>query len=161
MLVGKIVCSWHTPAARGHEMLRLAPTAALARCACEMMEWPNGRLGPIPTDAHRAPHGSLWHIVPCSASEKPTAVPLTVDPGSPGALLTSLEALDVPGGKCPRPTSHPRACSSFGFNVHEPARYVCPGTDEISQNPYKGRLHVHGVSDCASAVPCSPFVRTG
>ena len=53
-------------------------------------------------------------------------------------------------------TSHPRACSSFGFTLHEPAPYACPDTDEISQVPYKERLHVHGVSDCARSIPCSP-----
>src|SRR4029077_9131343 len=44
---------------------------------------------------------------------------------------------------------HPRACSSFGLCLHEPVRHALPDTDEASQVPYKGRLYVHGVSDCA------------
>ncbi len=31
------------------------------------------------------------------------------------------------------------------------------GRHEASQVPHKGRLHVHGVYDCARSVPCSPF----
>ena len=35
------------------------------------------------------------------------------------------------------------------YCLHEPVRHALPDTDEASQVPYKGRLHVHGVSDCA------------
>ena len=31
------------------------------------------------------------------------------------------------------------------------------GRHEASQVPYKGRLHVHGVSDCARSIACKPF----
>ncbi len=55
------------------------------------------------------------------------------------------------------PTSHPRACSSFGFCLHEPAR-ACPGMNEISQVPVKGLLHVHGVYDGARFVQCLPVM---
>jgi hypothetical protein len=48
--------------------------------------------------------------------------------------------------------------SSFGITLHEPARPAMPDTDEISQVPYKGRLHVHGVSDCARSIPYLPSV---
>jgi hypothetical protein len=41
---------WHAPAVRGHEMLQLAQTSALARCICEIESSANGRLGPF------APH---------------------------------------------------------------------------------------------------------
>ena len=54
------------------------------------------------------------------------------------------------------PTSHPRACSSFGLYLHEPAR-ACPGVNEISQVPVKGRLHVHGVYDGARSIPHLPL----
>ena len=57
----------------------------------------------------------------------------------------------------PRPTPHPRACSSFGCCLHEPVRRACPDTDEVSQVPYKGRLHVHGVSDCARLLVRKPL----
>src|SRR5215468_8905269 len=49
----------------------------------------------------------------------------------------------------PRPTPHPRACSSFGFCLHEPVRRALPVTDEASQVPRKELLHVRKVSDCA------------
>src|SRR5215468_9212326 len=49
----------------------------------------------------------------------------------------------------PRPTPHPRACSSFGFCLHEPVRRALPVTDEASQVPCKELLHVRKVSDCA------------
>src|SRR2546430_2371033 len=35
------------------------------------------------------------------------------------------------------------------FCLHKPVRHALPDTDEASQVPYKGRLYVHGVSDCA------------
>ena len=35
------------------------------------------------------------------------------------------------------------------FCLHESVRHALPETDEASQVPYKGRLYVHGVSDCA------------
>ena len=38
-------------AVRGRDMLRLAPTSALARCACEIESSANGRLGPFVTNA--------------------------------------------------------------------------------------------------------------
>jgi hypothetical protein len=41
----------------------------------------------------------------------------------------------------------------------EPARHICPGMNEISQVPYKGRLYVHGVSDCARLLVAKPFQR--
>ena len=63
--------------------------------------------------------------------------------------------------QCPRPTPHPRACSSFGCCLHEPVRHALPDTDEASQVPYKGRLHVHGVSDCARLLIRKPFARGG
>jgi hypothetical protein len=62
---------------------------------------------------------------------------------------------------CSRPTPHPRACSSFGCCLHEPVRCACPDTSEVSQVPYKGRLHVHGVSDCARLLIRKPFARRG
>jgi hypothetical protein len=34
-----------------------------------------------------------------------------------------------------------------------------PGTDEISQVPYKRRLHVRGVCDCARPSSCKPFTQ--
>jgi hypothetical protein len=34
---------------------------------------------------------------------------------------------------------YPRACSSFGCCLHEPARLACPGTDETFQVPCKER----------------------
>src|SRR5215475_14248108 len=46
-------------------------------------------------------------------------------------------------------TLHPRACSSFGFCLHEPGRHALPVTDEASQIPCKELLHVHKVYDCA------------
>ena len=61
----------------------------------------------------------------------------------------------------PRPTSHPRACSSFGCCLHEPVRRASPDTGEISQFPYKGRLHVHGVFDSARLLIRKPFARGG
>jgi hypothetical protein len=39
----------------------------------------------------------------------------------------------------------------------EPVRHAEPDTDEASQVPYKGRLHVHGVSDCARLPATKPF----
>jgi hypothetical protein len=36
---------------------------------------------------------------------------------------------------------------------------LSPDMDEISQVPYKGRLHVHGVSDCAKFLLCKPLRR--
>lgn len=33
---------WHAPAVRGHEMLQLAQTSALARCICEIESSANG-----------------------------------------------------------------------------------------------------------------------
>src|SRR5215467_5392986 len=57
--------------------------------------------------------------------------------------------------------SHPRSCSSFGCCLHEPVRRASPDTDEISQFPYKGRLHVHGVSDSARLLVRKPFARGG
>src|SRR5262249_31591780 len=57
----------------------------------------------------------------------------------------------------PRPTSHPRTCSSFGCCLHEPVRRASPDTDEISQFPCKELLHVHKVSDCARFFPCKPL----
>src|SRR5262249_11268968 len=41
------------------------------------------------------------------------------------------------------------------------ARHACPGASEVSQVPYKGRLHVHGVSDCARLLVRKPFARRG
>src|SRR5262245_47221149 len=38
---------------------------------------------------------------------------------------------------------------------------VLPDTDEVSQVPYKGRLHVRGVSDCARLLVRKPFARGG
>src|SRR5262249_25558998 len=39
---------------------------------------------------------------------------------------------------------------------------VCsPDTNEVSQVPYKGRLHVRGVSDCARLLVRKPFTRGG
>src|SRR5215467_12872592 len=61
----------------------------------------------------------------------------------------------------PHPTSHPRSCSSFGCCLHEPVRRAFPDTDEISQFPYKGLLHVHGVSDSARLLVRKPFPRGG
>src|SRR5262249_45637374 len=58
-------------------------------------------------------------------------------------------------------TSHPRSCSSFGCCLHEPVRRASPDADEISQFPYKGRLHVHGVSDSARLLIRKPFARGG
>src|SRR5262249_22562856 len=57
----------------------------------------------------------------------------------------------------PRPTSHPRTCSSFGCCLHEPVRRAFPDTDEISQFPCKELLHAHKVSDCARFFPCKPI----
>src|SRR5215470_1409210 len=37
----------------------------------------------------------------------------------------------------PRPTPHPRACSSFGLCLHEPVRHTLPDADEVSQVPCK------------------------
>src|SRR5262249_43183470 len=36
-----------------------------------------------------------------------------------------------------------------------------PDTNEVSQVPTKGRLHVHGVSDCARLLVRKPFARGG
>jgi hypothetical protein len=47
----------------------------------------------------------------------------------------------------------------FGLRLHEPVRHAKPDTDEVSQVPYKGRLHVHGVSDCARLLVAKPFRR--
>ncbi len=47
----------------------------------------------------------------------------------------------------------------FGRRLHEPVRHAKPDTDEASQVPYKGRLHVHGVSDCARLLVAKPFRR--
>jgi hypothetical protein len=33
----------------------------------------------------------------------------------------------------------------YGLRLHEPVRTAKPDTNEASQVPYKGRLHVHGV----------------
>ena len=38
---------------------------------------------------------------------------------------------------------------------------VPPDTDEVSQVPTKGRLHVHGVFDCARPLVRKPFARGG
>src|SRR5262245_33846067 len=43
------------------------------------------------------------------------------------------------------------------YGLPEPARHTGPGMDETSQVPYKERLHVHKVSDCARFFPCKPF----
>jgi hypothetical protein len=47
----------------------------------------------------------------------------------------------------------------FGLRLHEPVRHAVPDADETSQVPYKGRLHVHGVSDCAKLLVAKPFRR--
>ena len=86
----------------------------------------------------------------CPGRGRLTAVPLGRGPSLHG--LRRGQALIVrPLHRYirPRPTPHPRACSSFGYCLHEPVRHALPDTDEASQVPYKGRLHVHGVSDCA------------
>src|SRR5262249_13298320 len=53
------------------------------------------------------------------------------------------------------------SCSSFGCCLHGPVRRASPDTDEISQFPYKGRLHVHGVCDSARLLVRMPFARGG
>jgi hypothetical protein len=47
----------------------------------------------------------------------------------------------------------------FGLRLHEPVRHAEPDADEASQVPHKGRLHVHGVSDCARLPIAKPFQR--
>jgi hypothetical protein len=51
------------------------------------------------------------------------------------------------------------ACIIFGLRLHEPVRHAEPDTDEASQVPYNGRLHVRGVSDCARLLVAKPFQR--
>src|ERR1700680_3016192 len=41
--------------------------------------------------------------------------------------------------------------------LHEPVQHALPDTDEASQVPCKGLLHVLGVSDCARPCPRKPF----
>jgi hypothetical protein len=57
----------------------------------------------------------------------------------------------------PRPTPHPRTCSSFGFCLHEPVRHAPPDTDEVSQVPHKELHHVRKAFDCARFCPCKPI----
>src|SRR5262245_4247114 len=59
-----------------------------------------------------------------------------------------------------RPTPHLRARPSFGCCLLGRSGVV-PDTDEVSQVPTKGRLHVHGVSDCARLLVRKPFTRGG
>ena len=59
----------------------------------------------------------------------------------------------------PGPTSHPRTCSACGLWPSRTGPHRGAGTDEISQVPYKGRLHVHEVSDCARSDPHLPSSR--
>src|SRR4029450_11209181 len=59
------------------------------------------------------------------------------------------------------PTSHPRACSACGLWPSRADPNQGSGTDEISQVPYKGRLHVHGVSDGARLPLCKPIAQGG
>jgi hypothetical protein len=40
-------------------------------------------------------------------------------------------------------------------------RHAVPDTGEVSQVPYKGRLHVHGVYDSARLLFRKPFARGG
>ena len=61
--------------------------------------------------------------------------------------------------QCSRPTSHWRTCPSFGCRLHEPVRHAVPDAGEASQVPYKGRLHMHGVSDCARLLVAKPLRR--
>jgi hypothetical protein len=82
---------------------------------------------------------------------------------STGHLSSTVSAADVTRHcseasqvLCSRPTSHPRACPSFGRCLHEPVRSVAPDTDEISQVPTKGSHHVHGVFDCARLLVRKP-----
>ena len=55
--------------------------------------------------------------------------------------------------------SSPPCTLIFGLRLHEPIRPAEPDTDEASQVPCKGRLHVHGVSDCARLLIAKPFQR--
>ena len=55
--------------------------------------------------------------------------------------------------------SSPPCMLIFGLRLHEPIRPAEPDTDEASQVPCKGRLHVHGVSDCARLLIAKPFQR--
>ncbi len=82
-------------------MLRIARTAALVCCDREIGGMTDVSNGPIPAVGRECQNGRKWYIVPCLSSEKPAVVPLTADPGSPGALSTSLEALDVSGRTFP------------------------------------------------------------
>jgi hypothetical protein len=61
----------------------------------------------------------------------------------------------------PHPTSQPRPCSACGLWPSRAGPSQCSGVDEISQVPYKGRLHVHGVFDCARSLHGKPIRRGG
>jgi hypothetical protein len=45
------------------------------------------------------------------------------------------------------------------FSPSRAGRHICPGMNEISQVPYKGRLYVQGVSDYARLLVAKPFQR--
>jgi len=61
-----------------------------------------------------------------------------------------------------RPSDSSTGCMPIVRLLPSWAGPVCrPDTNEVSQVPYKGRLHVHGVSDSARLLVRKPFARGG
>ena len=95
------------------------------------------------------PIGSTWQLGSVSGPRPPVGCSPRVRPFPPRpppevAFLCSVASSVLR----PHPTSHPRACSAYGFAF--PSRPgTRPGAGETSQVPRKELLHVHKVSDCA------------
>ena len=64
---------------------------------------------------------------------------------------------------CSRPTPHVflAGYARWSFPGRPATAIAAAGRLEASQVPYKGRLHVHGVSDCARLLVRKPFARGG
>jgi hypothetical protein len=64
-------------------------------------------------------------------------------------------------GTMPSSDSSSACMLIFGHRLHEPVRHAVPDAGEASQVPCKGRLHMHGVSDCARLLVAKPFAAGG
>ena len=90
-----------------------------------------------------------------SPSPRPAAFP---PPSRPPTLLGIVRGITG----TMQPSDFSSACMPIVRLLPSWADPVCwPDTDEVSQVPTKGRLRVHGVSDCARLLPAKPFARGG
>jgi hypothetical protein len=151
--VGTVIA--HRPPHRSRRALltHRAPTSGRRRAEVGKADAASGAHPPFRSTQRSGSESGLRRLDGCS----PWLRPFPPRPPPEVALLCSVASSVL----WPHPTSHPRACSACGLWPSRADSNQGSGMDEISQVPYKGRLHVLGVSDCARLLSCKPIAQGG